>query len=105
MHALDVWHTNADAFEREILIRQEMAAKRRPTAAKAIGALKVSGLVLHNAAFDGVLAEGLIACRRHEDVRIGHYRRLAIIRKFASLPKVAIPKHPLHERPVSALSR
>ncbi len=67
MHALDVWHTNADAFEGEILIRQEMAPNGVLLLQKAIGALKVSGFVLHNAAFDGVLAEGLIACRRHED--------------------------------------
>jgi predicted ATPase/DNA-binding winged helix-turn-helix (wHTH) protein len=67
LHALDVWHTYADAFEGEILIRREMAPHGVPLLQQAIGALKASGFVLYNPAFEGVLAEGMIACRRYED--------------------------------------
>jgi predicted ATPase len=65
LHALDVWHTYADAFEGEILIRQENAADGVVSLQRTIRSLEAAGFVLYNAAFEGVLAEGLIACRRH----------------------------------------
>jgi predicted ATPase/DNA-binding winged helix-turn-helix (wHTH) protein len=65
LHALDVWRTYADAFESEILIRQENAADGIVSLQRTIQSLEAAGFVLYNAAFEGVLAEGLIACRRH----------------------------------------
>ena len=65
LHALDVWRTYADAFEGEILIRQENAFDGIVPLRRAIRSLEAAGFVLYNAAFEGVLAEGLMACRRH----------------------------------------
>jgi tetratricopeptide (TPR) repeat protein len=67
LHALDVWRTYADAFEGEILIRQGSAQDGVATLHRAIRSLEAAGFVLYNAAFEGVLAEGLMACRRHDE--------------------------------------
>jgi predicted ATPase/DNA-binding winged helix-turn-helix (wHTH) protein len=67
LHALDVWRTYADAFEGEIMIRQENAIEGVAALRGAIGSLEAAGFVLYNAAFEGVLSEGLMACgREHE---------------------------------------
>ena len=66
LHALDVWRTYADAFEGEILIRQGNAPDGIACLQRAIRSLEAAGFVLYNAAFEGVLAEGLIACGRHD---------------------------------------
>jgi predicted ATPase len=67
LHALDVWHTYADAFQGEILIRQGNARDGVATLRRAIRSLEVAGFVLYNTAFEGVLAGGLIACGRHDE--------------------------------------
>lgn len=67
LHALDVWRTYADAFEGEILIRQENALDGIVVLQRAIRSLEATGFVLYNAAFEGVLAEGLTACGRHDE--------------------------------------
>jgi predicted ATPase/DNA-binding winged helix-turn-helix (wHTH) protein len=67
LHALDVWRTYADAFEGEILIRQQNAPEGIVPLRRAIRSLEAAGFVLHNAAFESVLAEGLIACGRHDE--------------------------------------
>jgi predicted ATPase/DNA-binding winged helix-turn-helix (wHTH) protein len=67
LQALDVWRTYADAFEGEILIRQENAPSGIERLQRAIRSLEAAGFVLYNAAFKGVLAEGLMACRRHDE--------------------------------------
>ena len=67
LHALDVWRTYADAFEGEILIRQGNARDGIATLQRAIRSLGAAGFVLYNAAFEGVLAEGLEACKRHDE--------------------------------------
>jgi len=67
LHALDVWRTYADAFEGEILIRQENAPDGIRPLQRAIRSLEAAGFVLYNAAFEGVLAEGLMACRRYDE--------------------------------------
>jgi predicted ATPase/DNA-binding winged helix-turn-helix (wHTH) protein len=67
LHALDVWHTYADAFEGEILIRQENVADGIASLQRTIRSLEAAGFVLYNAAFEGVLAEGLIACKRNDE--------------------------------------
>ena len=67
LHALDVWRTYADAFEGEILIRQGNAHDGIATLQRAIQSLEAAGFVLYNAAFEGVLAEGLEACKRHDE--------------------------------------
>jgi len=67
LHALDVWHTYADAFEGEILIRQENAPDGIVALQRTIRSLEAAGFVLYNAAFEGVLAEGLMACGRHDE--------------------------------------
>jgi hypothetical protein len=67
LHALDVWRTYADAFEGEILIRQGNAPHGIVPLHQAIRSLEAGGFVLYNAAFEGVLAEGLMACGRHDE--------------------------------------
>jgi predicted ATPase/DNA-binding winged helix-turn-helix (wHTH) protein len=67
LHALDVWHTYADAFEGDILIRQEKAPDGIVALQRTIRSLEAAGFVLYNAAFEGVLAEGLMACGRHDE--------------------------------------
>lgn len=67
LHALDVWRTYADAFEGEILIRQQNALEGIVPLRRAIRSLEAAGFVLHNAAFESVLAEGLIACGHHDE--------------------------------------
>jgi len=67
LHALDVWRTYADAFEGEILIRQHNAPEGIARLHRAIRSLESSRFVLYNAAFEGVLAEGLMACGRLAD--------------------------------------
>jgi predicted ATPase/DNA-binding winged helix-turn-helix (wHTH) protein len=67
LHALDVWHTYADAFEGEILIRQENPLAGMLPLQRAIRSLDAAGYVLYNAAFKAVLAEGLVACKRDAD--------------------------------------
>jgi hypothetical protein len=67
LHALDVWRTYADAFEGEILIRQENATDGSAQLQRTIRSLEAAGFVLYNAAFEGVLAEGLMACRRYDE--------------------------------------
>jgi hypothetical protein len=63
LHALDVWHTYVDAFEGEILIRQENTLAGIVPLQRAIRSLDAAGYMLYNAAFIGVLAEGLMACQ------------------------------------------
>jgi hypothetical protein len=65
--ALDVWRTYADAFEGELLIRQGMAPHGVLLLQRSIRSLEAAGFVLYNSAFEGVLAEGLIACKRSEE--------------------------------------
>jgi len=67
LHALDVWRTYADAFEGEILIRQGKAHDGIATLRRAIRSLEAAGFVLYNTAFEGFLAEGLMACKRHDE--------------------------------------
>src|SRR5258708_25667116 len=67
LHALDVWRTYADAFEGEILIRQGKAHDGIATLRRAIRSLEAAGFVLYNTAFEGFLAEGLLACKRHDE--------------------------------------
>jgi predicted ATPase/DNA-binding winged helix-turn-helix (wHTH) protein len=67
LHALDVWRTYADAFEGENLIRQENALEGIVPLRRAIRSLEATRFVLHNAVFEGVLAEGLMACGRHDE--------------------------------------
>jgi hypothetical protein len=54
LHALDVWHTYADAFEGEILIRQGNAIEGIALVGRAIRSLETTGFVLYNAAFEAV---------------------------------------------------
>jgi hypothetical protein len=67
LHSLDVWRTYADAFEGEILIRQENALAGIEALHGAIRSLEVAGFVLYNTTIKGVLAEGLIARRRYDE--------------------------------------
>jgi predicted ATPase len=67
LHALDVWHAYADAFEGEILIRQENPLAGILPLQRAIRSLDAAGYMLYNAAFKGVLAEGLVACKRYSE--------------------------------------
>jgi predicted ATPase/DNA-binding winged helix-turn-helix (wHTH) protein len=67
LHALDVWRTYADAFEGEILIRRGNVHGGIAAMHRAIRSLEATGFVLYNAAFEGVLAEGLQACKRHDE--------------------------------------
>jgi predicted ATPase/DNA-binding winged helix-turn-helix (wHTH) protein len=67
LHALDVWRTYADAFEGELLIRQENAPDGIVPLQRAIRSLEAAGFVLYNAAFKGVLAEGLMAYKRYDE--------------------------------------
>jgi predicted ATPase/DNA-binding winged helix-turn-helix (wHTH) protein len=66
-HALDVWRTYADAFGGEILIRQENPLAGIVPLQRAIRSLDAAGYMLYNAVFEGALAEGLMACGRHEE--------------------------------------
>jgi len=67
LHALDVWRTYADVFESEILIRQGRPLDGIVQLHQAIRSLEASGFVLYNTAFEGVLAEGLMTCGRHDE--------------------------------------
>lgn len=67
LHALDVWHTYSEAFEAEIMIRQGRANEGVGPLRRAIKALESAGFVLYNRAFEGVLAEGLLALGRSGD--------------------------------------
>jgi hypothetical protein len=67
LHALDVWRTYADVFEGEILIRQANPRDGIVPLRRAIHSLEAAGFVLYEAAFEGVLAEGLMACGFHEE--------------------------------------
>ncbi len=67
LHALDVWRTYADAFEGENLIRQENPLDGIVALQRAIRSLEATGFVLYNSAFEGVLAEGLLACGRYDE--------------------------------------
>jgi hypothetical protein len=67
LHALDVWRTYADAFESEIIIRQENTADGIASLQRTIRSLETAGFVLYNATFEGVLAEGVMACGRHDE--------------------------------------
>jgi hypothetical protein len=67
LHALDVWRTYADAFEGEILIRQGNALGGIVRLHRAIRSLEAAGFVLYNTAFEGALAQGLLACGRHDE--------------------------------------
>jgi predicted ATPase/DNA-binding winged helix-turn-helix (wHTH) protein len=67
LHALNVWRAYGDAFYGEILIRQENAPAGVALLELAIQSLEAAGFVLHNAAFKGVLAEGLLTCNRYAE--------------------------------------
>ena len=67
LHALDVWRTYADAFESKILIRRDNARDGIVPLERAIRSPEAAGFVLYNAAFEGVLAEGLMALRRYDE--------------------------------------
>jgi predicted ATPase len=67
LHALDVWRTYTDAFEGEIMIRQGNAIEGVAPLRGAIQSLEAAGFVLYNSAFEGVLAEGLMASGRDDE--------------------------------------
>jgi hypothetical protein len=67
LHALDVWRTYADAFEGEIMIRQGNAIEGVAPLSGAIRSLEAAGFVLYNSAFEGALAEGLMASGRDDE--------------------------------------
>lgn len=69
LHALDVWRTYADAFEGEILVRQGRAAEGIWPLRRSIASLRAGGFVLYDTAFEGVLAEGLLACGQVDEAR------------------------------------
>ena len=59
IHALDVWHTYADCFEAELLIRRGQVQAGVRQLKDAIDTLRRSGFVLYLTAFLGSLARGL----------------------------------------------
>jgi predicted ATPase/DNA-binding winged helix-turn-helix (wHTH) protein len=62
LHESDGWRGYSDAYEGEILIRQGNAPKGIELIAQAIGSLRAGGFHLYIPAFEGVLAEGMLAC-------------------------------------------
>jgi hypothetical protein len=84
LHALDVWRVYAGAFEGEILIRQENAVDGIVQLRRTIRLLEAAGFVLYNAAFEGVLAEGLMACRRYDEADAIRVERPCTLSSFRS---------------------
>ncbi|WP_167458541.1 ATP-binding protein [Mesorhizobium kowhaii] len=66
-HALDVWHTYADAYRSQILIRTGDLRTGIPMLRSAVDRLRDSGFVLFRAPFLGALAEGLSLNGQHVD--------------------------------------
>jgi len=81
LHALDVWRTYADAFDGEILIRRGRSEEGVRIIRGALRSLKSGGFILYATAFEGVLAEGLLAAGQVTEAReivaraIGQCRR------------------------------
>ena len=69
LHEFDVWRGYSDAFEGEILIRQGHAPEGIGLITHAIRSLRAEGFHLYIAAFESVLAEGLLACGQSSDAR------------------------------------
>jgi predicted ATPase/DNA-binding winged helix-turn-helix (wHTH) protein len=69
LHESDMWRGYSDAFEGEILIRQGHAPEGVGLITQAIRSLRAGAQHLYIAAFEGVLAEGLLACGRSSDAR------------------------------------
>ena len=63
------WHSLADGFEGEILIRQGQAEEGVERLGHAIQSLKSGPFCIYLTAFEGVLAEGLLATGRNGDAR------------------------------------
>jgi len=63
------WHSLGDAFEGEILIRQGRAEEGVGRLEHAIQSLRAGPFCIYNAAIEGVLAEGLLACGQIGDAR------------------------------------
>lgn len=64
LHALDVWRTYADVFDGEIMIRRGRPVDGSALVSRALATLERGGFVLFQSAFEGILAEGLIASGR-----------------------------------------
>jgi predicted ATPase len=69
LHESDDWRGYADCFEGEILIRQGRASEGARLMADAIRWLRAGGYHLYLPTYEGVLAEGLLACGRVSDAR------------------------------------
>ncbi len=69
LHESDDWRGYADCFEGEILIRQGRAPEGTRLMADAIQRLRTGGYHLYLPTYEGVLAEGLLACGRVGDAR------------------------------------
>jgi predicted ATPase/DNA-binding winged helix-turn-helix (wHTH) protein len=69
LHQSDDWRGYADCFDGEILIRQGRAPEGTRLMADAIRRLRAGGYHLYLPAYEGVLAEGLLACGRVSDAR------------------------------------
>jgi predicted ATPase len=69
LHESDNWRGYTDAFEGEILIRRGRAPEGNRLIAQAIRSLRARGSHLYIATFEGVLAEGLLACGQINDAQ------------------------------------
>jgi predicted ATPase/DNA-binding winged helix-turn-helix (wHTH) protein len=69
LHEFDMWRGYSDAFEGEILIRQGRVAEGVALIRQAIQSLRAGGFHLYIAVFEGVLAEGLLACGQVGDAQ------------------------------------
>ncbi|MEJ1933228.1 hypothetical protein WDZ92_23775, partial [Nostoc sp. NIES-2111] len=68
-HALDVWHTYADAYRGEILIRTGLPDRGVPMMHDAIEQLASGGFLLFRSIFSAAMAEGLSMLGRHGEAR------------------------------------
>jgi predicted ATPase/DNA-binding winged helix-turn-helix (wHTH) protein len=62
--SLDVWHSYAECYRGELLIRRGEAAAGVVMLRRAVGALQQSGFVLYRTAFLCALAQGLVSTQR-----------------------------------------
>jgi len=69
LHESDDWRGYVDCFEGEILIRQGRAPDGTRLMADAIRWLRAGGYHLYLPTYEGVLAEGLLACSHVSDAR------------------------------------
>lgn len=67
LHEFDDWRGYADCFEGEILIRSGRTREGTSLMAGAIRSLRAGGYQLYLGTYEGVLAEGLLACGRVSD--------------------------------------